>query len=79
MSWMQGRYLFDINHRSRQDSRVTGRAVGSPVRRELLKRIQTTCRRSFPEARWRTKCHEWQALSERLQAPTGNPSPAPGG
>jgi tetratricopeptide (TPR) repeat protein len=54
--------------------------MGHPERaREMLNRIETTCRRSFPEARWREECHEWQELSERLQAPTGNASPTPGG
>lgn len=47
--------------------------------REILDRIEATCRRSFGDAHWLEECHEWQELAERLRAPQRDAKPTPGG
>lgn len=36
--------------------------------RELLHRIEATCRRTLGDARWRDGCEEWRELAERIGA-----------
>ena len=43
----------------------TGRADRA---RELLDRIEATCRRTHGDATWRERCSEWTELQERIEA-----------